>query len=313
MKRVKRYRLKISKSLLLVVNARQYRSTRSVRARRKNSEFTFPIILLPSTKELAFSFRHQARSKASAKQSLDPRFTYLLAGWIFIFAGIGSSIHFSMSIGHPVTLEPSKTYAQVEIIPTKSEMRQPHTLNRSTPQRLRIKHIDLDSRISEVGLNLDGTIELPAYDNPIVGWYKFGPSPGEKGPAVIVGHVDTIEGPSIFFNLHKLQIGNVIEIERGDSQVAKFTVTQVKQFSQSNFPTDEIYGDTPDSTIRLITCGGIFDKTTGRYTENTVVFGQLMPPVVDKPVDDDLTIAMKQLDVVGQSPVSFLQREWPKQ
>ncbi len=281
--------------------------------RRRHTEFIVPLILLPSTKELAFSIRRPARSKAFIKQRPDSRFAYLLVGWILVFAGIGSSIHFSSTIDNPVMLKPNKTYAQVGITPTQTEKHPVYTLERSTPLRLQIKPINLDSLISEVGLNSDGTMELPAYDNPVVGWYKFGPSPGEKGPTVIAGHVDTIDGPSIFFSLHKIQVGNLIEVERSDGQVAKFTVTKVDQFSQNNFPTEDVYGDTVGSTIRLITCGGIFDKTTGRYTENTVVFGQFIPPVIDKPIDDNFITSAKQSNAVVQRPVSFLQREWPKQ
>jgi LPXTG-site transpeptidase (sortase) family protein len=110
-----------------------------------------------------------------------------------------------------------------------------------------------------------------------VGWYRNSPTPGEIGPSVIVGHVDYVHvGPAVFWNLNKLQAGDIFEVQRVDGSTMKFKVDSVKQFSQSNFPTNEVYGNINYAGIRLVTCGGTFNSQTHHYSDNTVVFGSLV-------------------------------------
>jgi hypothetical protein len=149
----------------------------------------------------------------------------------------------------------------------------------STPSRLRIPAIGVDAAVGSVGLNPDGTMEVPApgptWDVP--SWYRYSVTPGERGPAVIVGHVDSrVSGPSIFFDLARLRPGDVVEVTRADRSVARFAVTRAERFPKDAFPTAAVYSGTADPELRLITCGGSFDRAVRSYRDNTVVFARLV-------------------------------------
>lgn len=146
---------------------------------------------------------------------------------------------------------------------------------RSRPLTLRIPKINLETNIVTLGLNADGTIEVPkGYTE--VGWYKNGPTPGEIGPAVILGHVDSYKGPAVFYHLGELQPGDQFEVVRKDGTTATFEVTESHRYSQNDFPTQLVYGDIPYAGIRLITCTGIYDHGIQRYSHNLVVYGKLV-------------------------------------
>jgi sortase (surface protein transpeptidase) len=160
--------------------------------------------------------------------------------------------------------------------PSATVHRVAHTkvLPKSIPTHLRVPLASVDTDIIQIGQNADGTIELPtSYD--IVGWYKYGPTPGELGPAIIVGHVDSYKGLAVFWYLKDLKTNDEIDVNRTDGSVAKFVVAKVEEVSQDSFPTDEVYGPINYAGIRLITCGGEFSHATGRYNHNIVVFGKL--------------------------------------
>jgi hypothetical protein len=149
----------------------------------------------------------------------------------------------------------------------------------STPVGIDIAAIDLHAQVGSVGLAPSGAIEVPApgpaYDMP--GWYRFSPTPGELGPAVIVGHLDSLrDGPSVFFRLGELTPGQDIEVRRADGRVAVFEVTGVAAYAKHVFPTDAVFGDLAHAGLRLITCGGPIDPATGHYRDNTVVFATLV-------------------------------------
>ncbi|HXR67708.1 MAG TPA: class F sortase, partial [Dermatophilaceae bacterium] len=115
----------------------------------------------------------------------------------------------------------------------------------------------------------------PHYDE--AGWYRYSPTPGALGPAVIVGHVDSAEsGPSVFFKLGALRPRDKVRITREDGKVAVFAVESVRRFEKSQFPTQLVYGNTDHAALRLITCGGAFDRDTGSYTDNIVVLASLV-------------------------------------
>ncbi|MDD7942881.1 sortase [Actinomycetospora lutea] len=104
------------------------------------------------------------------------------------------------------------------------------------------------------------------------GWYRHSPTPGERGPAVLLGHVDSAhDGPAVFFNLGALRPGDTASVRRADGRDAVFRVTRVATVPKDRFPTDEVYGDTTGAELRLITCGGTFDRGAGSYTDNVVV------------------------------------------
>ncbi|MBP2327926.1 LPXTG-site transpeptidase (sortase) family protein [Kibdelosporangium banguiense] len=119
-------------------------------------------------------------------------------------------------------------------------------------------------------------MEVPPVSQPMqAGWYKFGPAPGEVGPAVILGHVDGDKKPGIFFRLRELKPGDEILVARQDGKTAKFVVQQLDQIAKSEFPEEQVYGDTGQPELRLITCGGAFDRTEHSYKDNIIVYATL--------------------------------------
>jgi len=148
-------------------------------------------------------------------------------------------------------------------------------LPKSEPLQIRIPKINLTADFEEsLGITKTREVEVPEeYDT--VGYYKYGPTPGELGPAVILGHVDSVAGPAIFYSLGQLDIGDEIEIDREDGTTAIFEVTKLERHLQSGFPTEQVYGNIDHAGLRLITCSGIFDKGVQRYSHNLIVFAKL--------------------------------------
>ncbi|RSD20253.1 class F sortase [Amycolatopsis eburnea] len=129
-------------------------------------------------------------------------------------------------------------------------------------------------RIEDLGLTADGALEVPP-DATTVGWFTGAPSPGETGPAVLAGHVDYKHVPGAFSRLKELRPGEQARVGRADGRIAVFTVYRVDRYAKAEFPTDRVYGDTPDPELRLITCGGAFDRASGNYLDNVVVYARL--------------------------------------
>ena len=145
----------------------------------------------------------------------------------------------------------------------------------STPVRIRIPAIGVDSGLMDLGLRPDGSLEVPPEGFP-AGWYTEAPTPGELGPAIIAGHVDWDGSPGVFFALRDLTPGAEITVARKDGRTALFRVTSVEQFPKGAFPTDAVYADIDHAGLRLITCGGSFDRQARSYSDNIVVFAALV-------------------------------------
>lgn len=149
-------------------------------------------------------------------------------------------------------------------------------LSRSEPVRLRIPAINLETSFEGgLGLNDDQTIAVPESFTD-VGWYQYGPTPGELGPAVVLGHVDSFRGPAVFWSLGQLKENDEILIDRHDGTTARFIVTELRQVAQNTFPTSAVYGDIDHAGLRLITCSGRFDRGVQRYSHNLIVFARLV-------------------------------------
>ncbi|MBO0921449.1 class F sortase [Cellulomonas sp. zg-ZUI222] len=147
----------------------------------------------------------------------------------------------------------------------------------SVPVRLQIPAIGVDSELMRLGLQDDGTLEVPPAGFP-AGWYDGAPTPGELGPAVIAGHVDWASGPGVFYELANLAAGDEIRVTRTDGTVPVFQVTAVEEHPKDQFPTDAVYGDIDHAGLRLITCGGEWDRAVRHYEANVVVFAELVRP-----------------------------------
>jgi Sortase domain len=146
---------------------------------------------------------------------------------------------------------------------------------RSTPVELKIPAIALTVSLSTLGLNADGTVQVPTnVQQP--GWYGLGPSPGEMGSAVILGHVDSQAGPAVFFKLQSLVAGDVVDTSLADGVTAQFKVTSVATYLKTNFPDQAVYTSHGYGALQLVTCGGVFDTQTGHYLSNIVVYTTLV-------------------------------------
>ncbi|QGZ48176.1 MULTISPECIES: class F sortase [Streptomyces] len=176
----------------------------------------------------------------------------------------------------PKAPPPSTPKPRPEPKPAPAKPQQPTPpLARSRATSLAIPAITIEAPI--IGLRLDraGQLGTPPVDNPrVVGWYEDGPAPGERGTAVVVGHRDTRSGPAIFLNLNSLNPGNTVRVARADGRVAVFTVDKVRTYTKAEFPDKEVYGSTGRPELRVLTCGGSFDRKTG-YESNVVVFAHL--------------------------------------
>jgi hypothetical protein len=138
------------------------------------------------------------------------------------------------------------------------------------PTRVRIDRIGVDSTLAVLGLDRAGALVPPA-DYGQAGWYGHGPAPGDPGPALIAGHVDSRNGPAVFVRLDELRPGDRVEVRRGAVWVP-FRVTGAVRTPKAEFPTADVYGPTPGPELRLVTCGGDFDDRSGHYRDNIVVF-----------------------------------------
>jgi sortase (surface protein transpeptidase) len=155
-------------------------------------------------------------------------------------------------------------------------------MSRSVPVRLRIPAIGVDSSLMHLGLKSNGTLGTPPGAFP-AGWFTGGPTPGEIGPAIIVGHVRYVT-PGVFARLTDLRPGDAIMVERRDGRTADFRVTRLAHFAKSAFPTRRVYGNIDHAGLRLITCGGL-DAETNVFEENVVVFADLARSRQRSPLD----------------------------
>ncbi|MEV7776099.1 class F sortase [Kitasatospora sp. NPDC086791] len=145
------------------------------------------------------------------------------------------------------------------------------------PTRIRIPEIGVDAPFTEVSLTPSGEIDVPpSEDRNLVGWYRNGPIPGDRGAAIVVGHLDTKKTTAVFWGLGSLKAENHVAITRDDHMVAEFSIDSVDVFTRKNFPDKQVYGQTSDAQLRLITCGGSYDTERDEYTGNIVVFAHLL-------------------------------------
>jgi hypothetical protein len=145
---------------------------------------------------------------------------------------------------------------------------------RSAPVELTVPAISLAVSLSTLGLNADGTVQVPTnVQQP--GWFGLGPTPGEIGSAVILGHVDSYAGPGVFFKLPSLVAGDVVDVSLADGVTAEFKVTSVVSYLKTDFPDQMVYTSDGHSALQLVTCGGVFNSATGHYLSNVVVYTSL--------------------------------------
>lgn len=270
MRRAQYYSLSISPSRQLVVTLRKFRVAKLQRSRRFK-QLVIPVYF-SSVRQLAV--RQQRRKLAAHGRRKRSFITNLrqhaVTPAILMTLGLVGLTFFIIQASLSSQIKPAKAFA------IAAPIHKAYSLPRSEPTHLTIPSVGIDADTITVERDANGGIELPPVLDWTTGWYKYSPTPGEIGPAIIVGHVDSYKGVSVFWRLRDVQPGDEVLITRADASIAKFKITALKQFDQANFPTQEVYGNTNYAGLRLITCGGAFDTSTGQYTQNTVVFAELV-------------------------------------
>lgn len=270
-----------------LVNIRKIYKKNTAKVRKTNRDkqvFSFPVsrksrLVLTINRTKASANNEKIKAPPIKKLSITEKIKHskkwqLLFPSMLLLIGLCGAIFFGMqTIASPIEHSPKHIKTHKAVVAPKTEK----FLPRSAPVTLRIPAIELNTNLITVGMKADGEIEVPT-DYTKAGWYRSSPTPGEKGPSVIVGHLDNINGMAVFWRLQELTPGHVIEIDREDGKTAKFIIEMLKQVPQDeNFPTEEVYGNTDRASLRLITCGGTFNHLTQRYSDNTVVFASLVP------------------------------------
>ncbi len=201
----------------------------------------------------------------------------VLAGGLLVLAGL----LVALSGGQDAGVQRAPTRAQLLQPAPRADRAAPVTVRADAvprrharaprPVRIVIPAIGVDAPVIPLGLDRAGALEVPRRFSD-TGWWTGGSRPGERGPAVIAGHVDSHTGPAAFFRLRDLRHGAAITVERADGSRVRFHVQRSARYPKTRFPTAEVYGRTAAPTLRLVTCSGTFDRVTGHYLDNTVVY-----------------------------------------
>jgi LPXTG-site transpeptidase (sortase) family protein len=201
----------------------------------------------------------------------------LAAGLVVIVAGIGGLL----LTRHPTpALRPVAAATQAAgggaalPAPTGPIVAPPQSASApvARPVSMTIPPIGVSTSLIRLGLASDGSMQVPS-STTVAGWYTGSPRPGGVGSAIIVGHINSLTtGPGVFYRLSQLHAGDSVYVKRADGTTAEFRVTSVQTYLKDHFPTQTVYGPTPDAELRLITCGGAFDSATHHYLNNIVVY-----------------------------------------
>ncbi|WP_142024452.1 class F sortase [Blastococcus colisei] len=195
---------------------------------------------------------------------MQPLLWRLLAGTALI-AG-------TVALVHPGATVPA-TEAAATPVPVVAERGTVGTA--APPVRVRVPAMGVDSELLRLRTDATGTL-VPPEDFDRAGWFADGAVPGDVGPSVIAGHVDSRDGPAVFFRLDELVVGDEVLVDRADGSTVRFSVTATERHPKNEFPTEDVYGPTPRAELRLITCGGEFDRDRRSYRDNVVVSAVLM-------------------------------------
>ncbi len=198
----------------------------------------------------------------------------ILAGIIGIGSVIGPSVFVARRAAN-ASQSPVVTASSLLGSTAQPHIQKPYVMQESIPVRLEVPDLGLRADLLRTSVGPEGELVVPASATEGA-WYDHSPTPGELGPSILVGHVSSYFGDAVFAGLHTLSVGADIWIERADGSRPHFRVEKVSSYPQHQFPTQEVYGSTDYAGLRLVTCAGSYDYSTGRYTDNTVVFARLV-------------------------------------
>lgn len=200
-----------------------------------------------------------------------------LAAAALCAGGLGAAM-FGLANVTPASAGATLTPASVTTaVPAQRHDPRARALARSAPVRIRIPAIGVSAPVMRLGRNADGSVQVPPLgEHNLAGWYAYGPAPGQRGAAVILGHVDSLTGISVFFYLKDLRAGDRIYVTLADGTVAVFAVDGVQKVAKTAFPTALVYAKARYPELRLITCGGPFDAASGHYLDNIIVYAHLV-------------------------------------
>jgi sortase (surface protein transpeptidase) len=180
----------------------------------------------------------------------------------------------ALALFWPGAAAPGAAPATVAAPPAPVVLTSPAARTVAPPARVSIPAIGVASPLPTIGVDASGALVPPA-DFSVAGWFAAGPAPGEVGPAVLAGHVDDRSGPAVFFRLEELRPGDDVVVTGTDGTPVTFAVTRVTSYPKTDFATAEVYGPTAVPELRLITCGGTFDRSRRSYTDNVVVYARV--------------------------------------
>jgi sortase (surface protein transpeptidase) len=257
----------------LKIHSRNFHS----RPKRRGRQLVFHPVPFSQREILIESARPKKRSakrKAPARSPQLLRWQTAALAAVFLVPGIAGGVYFGTHLHKPVSFNISKVASTKVLAVDKPAAK---VMPKSIPTNLIIPKIGLNTPLSQTGLDEHGAVAMP-WDIDSAAWYQYSPTPGELGPSIIVGHLDganfaNLKG--VFYRLNELAPGDQITVNRADGSTANFKVIAMRQVSQANFPTSDIYGNINYAGLRVITCGGTFDSATGHYSDNTVVFAAL--------------------------------------
>jgi len=263
--------LRLTRRSQLLIKLRGFRTNPDRRSdQKRQTVFGFQLFGL---KEIASELQKVSTKKHYSYTPIVANGMITLGAVGFII-GMGLTTSAVLSSPAPVPAPPIVVEPSVKTLPVVEADDEYYA--ESIPTNVSVPSLGIDAEVIQVGLLDDGSLETPGIFSEQAGWYKYGPTPGEQGPAVIAGHVDTYKGPSIFWNLSQAEIGESIYIQRQDGNDVEFNVTRVESYRQDSFLTEEVYSNIDHAGLRLITCGGSFNPLSGRYSHNTVVFAQMV-------------------------------------
>ena len=193
----------------------------------------------------------------------------VLAGLLTV---VGGTVGLTRLTGHPADVPRPVAKSAPAPHGSFAAPPEPHSSKQvARPVSLIIPAIGVRTALETLGRTPQGTLQVPD-STTIAGWYAGSPRPGEIGSSIIAGHIDSTTGPGVFFRLRLLRPGKLVYVRRADGTLVVFRVTAERMYPKNEFPTEQVYGPVPDAELHLITCGGVFDETTGSYLSNVVVY-----------------------------------------